>query len=78
MYYNTVKGGVTLTKTDKEKIRQLEADIKKMQNDNKNLIDDFDNIYYGEEKKKAPMNIIIPAITAVLSVTAIILIIIIT
>lgn len=78
MYYNTVKGGVALTKTDKEKIRQLEADIKKMQNDNKSLIDDFDNIYYGEEKKKSPMNIIIPALVAVLSVTAIILIIIIT
>lgn len=67
-----------MTKTDKEKIKQLEADIKKMQNDNKSLIDDFDNIYYGEDKKKAPMSIIIPILAVVSSLAAVILIIIIT
>ncbi|GEM_PF-6297857 len=44
-----------MTKTDKEKIKQLESDIKKMQNDNKRIIDDFDDVYYGNNRKIRPV-----------------------
>ena len=44
-----------MTKTDKEKIKQLESDIKKMQNDNKRKIDDNDDVYYGNNRKIRPV-----------------------